>query len=265
MKETVKAIRLTAGESMKYFIDFEASEDRCEIISIGCVREDGEEFYSLVHSDDPITPRIEEITGLSQKDIDGAPKAREVFESFFDWCSRDESFPEFVNYGSKDIEFVYNTYLNAVSLKEASILSFLYINMYDCSEELKQFFYVNKTISLEKLAKYFDKNMGEQNHNALDDAKLLKMVYDKMKSGSRNFDAFLEYVDPEKYPDVVKRVLRLKNNEVVEEYKNLKEAVAWVMAQPNDRGSKYVQNAGEKIKHAAKNQSRYFDCNWRIV
>ena len=124
---------------------------------------------------------------------------------------------------------------------------------------------MNKTISLEKLAKYFDKNMGEQNHNALDDAKLLKMVYDKMKSGSRNFDAFLEYVDPEKYPDVVKRVLRLKNNEVVEEYKNLKEAVAWVMAQPNDRGSKYVQNAGEKIKHAAKNQSRYFDCNWRIV
>ena len=106
MKETVKAIRLTAGESMKYYIDFEASEDRCEIISIGCVREDGEEFYSLVHSDDPITPRIEEITGLSQKDIDGAPKAREVFESFFDWCSRDESFPEFVNYGSKDIEFV---------------------------------------------------------------------------------------------------------------------------------------------------------------
>ena len=105
-----------------------------------------------------------------------------------------EEVPEFINYGSSDVDFVYSTYLNASSLKEASILSFLYMNMYDCSEDLKQFFYVNKTISLEKLGKYFNKDMDDQNHNALDDAKLLKMVYDRMKTGDRNFDAFLEYV-----------------------------------------------------------------------
>ena len=33
---------------MKYFIDFEATQFSNEIISVGCVREDGKEFYSLV-------------------------------------------------------------------------------------------------------------------------------------------------------------------------------------------------------------------------
>lgn len=176
-----------------------------------------------------------------------------------------EDLPEFVNYGDGDLDFVYNNFLSAVSLKEAAMLSFLYMNMYDCSQELKDFFYVNKTISLEKLGKYFDHSMGEQNHNALDDAKLLKMVYDKMKSGERNFDAFLEYVDPHRYPDQVRKVLRLNGNTVLEEYNNLKEAVDWIKKQPNDKGPKYLQNAEEKIKHAAKNASRYFGCNWRIL
>ena len=75
--------------------------------------------------------------------------------------------------------------------------------------------------------------MGEQDHNALDDAKLLKMVYDKMKSGERNFDAFLEYVDPHRYPDQVRKVLRLNGNTVLEEYNSLKEAVDWIKKQPS--------------------------------
>ena len=145
------------------------------------------------------------------------------------------------------------------------MLSFLYLNMYDCSNDLKQFFYVNKTISLEKLGRFFDKDMADQNHNALDDARLLKMVQEKMRTGDRNFDAFLEYVDPEKYPDEVRKVLRIVNGEIAEEYANMKEAVAWVKAQPNDKGPRYVQNADDKIRYAAKNSSRYFNCNWRIL
>ena len=64
---------------MKHYIDFEASEALQKIISVGCIREDGEEFYSLVYTDDPITQRIEEITGISQEDINDARSAEEVF------------------------------------------------------------------------------------------------------------------------------------------------------------------------------------------
>ena len=250
---------------MKYYIDFEASEAEKRIISVGAVDENGNEFYSLVNCDDPITPRIEELTGITQKDVDEAPSSGKVFEDLYDWCMRSDTFPDFVNYGDSDVEFVYNTFLCAESFKEASMLSFLYLNMYDCSEDIKQFFCVNKTISLEKLGKYFDKDMEDQNHNALDDAKLLKMVCEKMKTGDRNFEAFLEYVDPNRYPDEVKKVVRLKGNTVIEEYPNMKEAVAWVKAQPNYKGVKYTQNADEKIRYAAKNNSKYFDHNWRIL
>ena len=250
---------------MRYYVDYEASEAERRIISVGVVRDDGEEFYSVVNCDDPITPRIEQLTGISQEDVDEAPSSSKVFSDLYDWVMKEDSYPEFINYGDSDAEFVYNTFLCAESFKEAAMLSFLYLNMYDCSDELKRFFYVNKTISLEKLGKYFDKDMEEQNHNALDDAKLLKMVYDKMKTGDRNFDAFLEYVDPEKYPDEVKKVLRMNGTQILQEYKNIKEAVAWIKAQPNDKGAKYVQNADEKIRYAAKNSSRYFGFNWRIV
>ena len=250
---------------MRYYIDFEASEAERRIISVGALREDNKEFYSLVYCDDPITPRIEELTGISQKQVDGAPSSSEVFEKLYDWCMEDDSYPEFINYGDSDADFVYNTFLCAETFKEAAMLSFLYLNMQDCSKEIKAFFYVNKTISLEKLGRYFNKDMGEQNHNALDDAKLLKMVYDRMKTGDRNFDAFLEYVDPNKYPDEVKKVLRMNGTQVLQEYKNIKEAVSWIKAQPNDKGNKYLQNADDKIKYAAKNNSKYFGFNWRIV
>lgn len=249
---------------MKYYIDFEASENEKLIISVGAVNEKGEEFYSLVHCDDPITPRIEEITGISQEDIDDAPDSCEVFERLYDWCNRD-GFPEFINYGTGDFDFVSNSLYAASSFKEASMLSFLYLNMYDCSEDLKEFFYVNKTISLEKLGKFFDKDMGDQTHNALDDAKLLKMVHEKMKTGDRNFDAFLEYVDPYRYPDQVRKVLRMNGNTILEEYDNLNKAVEWLRTQPNDKGHKYLLNAGDKIKHAAKTSTRYFGYNWRIL
>ena len=105
---------------MKYYIDFEASENEKKIISVGVLREDGEEFYSLVYSDDPITPRIEEITGISQEEVDQAPSSKEVFEKLFDWCMEKEDMPEFVNYGDGDLDFVYSNFLSATSLKEAA-------------------------------------------------------------------------------------------------------------------------------------------------
>ena len=53
---------------VKYFIDFEACDEQT-IISVGCICEDGREFYSLVYNESPISERIQEITGLKQEDI----------------------------------------------------------------------------------------------------------------------------------------------------------------------------------------------------
>ena len=56
---------------MKYFIDFEATQFSNEIISVGCVREDGETFYSLVNVQrNKITPFITDLTGISKNDVE---------------------------------------------------------------------------------------------------------------------------------------------------------------------------------------------------
>ena len=77
---------------MYYYIDFEASETEKKIISVGCICEDGREFYSLVNTDDPITFRITQITGITQEDVNEAPASKKVFADLFDWCySEDEA------------------------------------------------------------------------------------------------------------------------------------------------------------------------------
>ena len=250
---------------MKIYIDFEASEEKQKIISVGCIKENGDKFYSLVNTSDPITARIEELTGICQEEIDNAPSIEKVFEDLFDWSGSELDNPEFICYGDGDFDFVNNTFYDAKSLKAASMLGYIYLNMFDCSDEIKTHFYVNKTISLEKLAKYFDPNLIEQNHNALEDAKLLKMVYEGIKKGINTTKVFNEYLDPNKYPDQVKKVVQLKGDSIVNEFNNIKEAVEWLKKQPNNKGPQYLKDADLKIKRAATTSGKYFDSNWRII
>ena len=72
---------------MKYFIDFEATQFSQEIISVGCYREDGEMFYSLVapHSQKKVTNFITELTGITKEMLANAPTSDEVFCKFSDW------------------------------------------------------------------------------------------------------------------------------------------------------------------------------------
>ena len=56
---------------MKYFIDFEATQFSGEIISIGCVDENGRQFYTLVKPAkmSEMTDFIEELTGIHPKQL----------------------------------------------------------------------------------------------------------------------------------------------------------------------------------------------------
>ena len=76
---------------MDYFIDFEATQFSGEIISIGCVDENGKEFYSLVKPKRAreVTDFITELTGISRADIRSAASADEVFSNFLDWLDKD--------------------------------------------------------------------------------------------------------------------------------------------------------------------------------
>ena len=242
---------------VKYFIDFEACDEQT-IISVGCICEDGREFYSLVYNESPISERIQEITGLKQEDILAAEPASTVFERFYDWCS--EGIPDFYCYGSSDPDFCYNTLQNATAFKEAAILSYLSLNMKDYSERAVEHFHATQTISLERLGKHYDENMADQTHNALDDARLLKRVYEEIEGRPEERYIFKDYMG-ESHRRIRGQVLRIQGDEVIEAYDSIQEAAAWV--QKTSGGS--LSNIEEKIKRASYENIRYSKYKWRII
>ena len=79
---------------MNYYVDFEATQFAGEIISIGCIREDGETFYSLVAPvKSKITPFITNLTGITEEMLETALDPTTVFNSFYDWVWKDNDLP----------------------------------------------------------------------------------------------------------------------------------------------------------------------------
>ena len=73
---------------MKFYIDFEATQFTEQIISIGCIDEVGNSFYSLVKpqlENFKISNFITELTGISKNDLINQKTADDVFIDFFDY------------------------------------------------------------------------------------------------------------------------------------------------------------------------------------
>ena len=68
---------------MKYFLDFEASSSG-QIISIGCVTELKETFYTLVKLSEPeqISPFLTKLTGITNQNLKNAPSFEEACDMF---------------------------------------------------------------------------------------------------------------------------------------------------------------------------------------
>ena len=167
---------------MKYFIDLEATQFSNEIISIGCVREDGETFYSLVNvSKNKMTNFITELTGITKEDVSTAPSSDEVFTKFYDWLIPDESKVQFFCYGNADLGFIRKNLNKATTVKAQMALSVLTLHLTDYSKCVERHFGLIKAISLKKVLAYYRQvDEVEQNHNALEDALFLKEIYDRI-------------------------------------------------------------------------------------
>lgn len=259
---------------MKYFIDFEATQYTNEIISIGCVRENGDEFYSLVNPGKKITPFITELTGITNAMLIEAPTPEEVFNKFFDWCAEyEEDLPVFYCYGNSDINFVKKNFNNSKSFRAKSILGYIYSGLFDYEPAVKKHFGLIQSVSLIKVTNYYHDNEIIQTHNALSDAKMLKFVYEQLQQHSSKEDknAFPEYQvqqnnksseDWSKYT-----VHRLKRGKIIQTYNSLGEAVEWVYnLLPDNDVKKHVikSNLAKKIKNASNTDKKYITYKWRV-
>ena len=165
---------------MNVYLDFEATQFGGHIIAIGAYCNLGS-FKRFVKppKDDHITPFITQLTGITKEDLENACTPDEAFGDLLFWLSH-ELFNEtylghvlfFHAFGDSDSKFLMKTarYIENVYTQEFVIN--LANSLIDDSKVVREFFHV-KGIGLYKALQYFNPSLKEQNHDPVEDAKVL--------------------------------------------------------------------------------------------
>ena len=273
---------------MNYFIDFEATQFSEEIISVGCIREDGETFYALVAPvEGKITPFITNLTGITKEMLKDALSPDRVFELFYDWMFADSTdTPEFFVWGNSDKNFIRHTCHRTNSVKARIALGYIGASMKDYGRICKKNLKWGSEHGLLKTLQKFEID-AEQNHNSLDDAIMLKKVYDYMHMTSEDklAELFLTWLKtpkvetkkeivetPEiKLEDLEDGTIYFKNKKkIVASFKNVDDAVSWIketkVGKDTDAYNNFnVDLTRKKIMHSCNHGSTYYCIRWFIV
>lgn len=258
---------------MKYFIDFEATQFTQEIISIGCVREDGQTFYSLIKPKkmNSMTGFITNLTGISKKDLINERKSDDVFQDFFEWLNKDSSMAEFYCYGNSDIDFLKNSLeKRTTNFKAQAALSIIITNLKDYSIVVKEYFGLDQRISLKKVIKYFYPKEEFIFHNALSDAEALRKIYFSVEKNKKVIGIpFPRYVENPRFKspeDFIKyNIICLEENKKII-YESFEDASNDIL----DKISKEYRvfpnkkNINKKILKAINSKEKYFRKLWSV-
>ena len=256
---------------MKYFIDFEATQFTNEIIEVGCIREDGIEFSSYVHTKTPLTNFIKNLTGIQQETIDMAPTPEEVFSNFWNWIKNDNTKIEFYCYGP-DKNFI-RRHINTVQNTEAlGALSVMLMNLKDYSQEVRKHFGLNNPVALTKvLAHCRNIDSIEQKHCALEDAKFLKEVYEFISISDKAENPFNDNTKTKiKNPKNEKKkcIIRMSGDgtKTLQEFKNMNDAIRWAIETlpMTHRETAIPTNIAKRIRKASSSNAIYLNCKWKI-
>ena len=169
---------------MDFYLDFEATQFKSNIIAIGCSCAGGD-FDCLVRPPrkDHITPFITNLTGISKQMGKDALNAEEAFQDFFSWLSiilMDKPEPSFFHvYGDMDKIFLEKTAQQIEDEELKRKVLTLAEALIDDSVKVRKYFNV-KSIGVHQALSYFKPELPEQTHDPLDDAILLKQLMDSI-------------------------------------------------------------------------------------
>lgn len=267
---------------MKYFIDFEATQFSEEIISVGCVREDGETFYSLVHPvDSKITPFITNLTGITAEMVETAMSPDAVFEKFYDWMLTDNiGMPDFYVWGNSDVDFLRHTFRRTVSMKARIAIGYMSGSIINFAKRFCKKIDAENCALIKAYNTLVDAE-AIQTHNALDDAVMLAEVYRvyseistnelkekmsavilKKKTNSEQKKAWNHCGFP------VGTVCIVKKKIPIYVFENVAAAADWLVeneVQPDQKDTISKENMKNKIRHAYASGKPYFGYNWRYI
>lgn len=253
---------------MNYFIDFEATQFSGEIISVGCVDENGRQFYSLVKpaQTDALTGFIEKLTGICREQLESAPTANEVFVRFLQWVSH-KDIARFYCYGDSDAYFLSSTLGHLTDFQAQLGLCLIRSSLNDYAAEIKRHFALKHSIALKKVAAYYRGQTVEQTHNSLSDALLLKEIYEKSVNETVTECPFPEYQKGVELPKVRKRIVAAKGKARME-FSSFGKAADWVMAEQLSFGDtvndKTKSKICSRIVSAAEKERPYCGYDWSV-
>lgn len=254
---------------MKYFIDFEAMQFSDEIISVGCVNENGKQFYSLVkpRNADSITEFITELTGITYEELNSAPCADTVFSNLYEWIDKSEKI-DFLCYSNCDDSFIRATLKNNITDFYGQCgLSLIKSNLTDYSASIREHFGIKRSIALKKVVEYYRGESINQTHNSLEDAIFLKEVYENSINEIVEECPFPEYQSGNKKPQIKKLIKAAKGN-IKMEFVSYGKAADWVMTEQLSIGDtvndKTKSRICRRIKSAAERNKLYCGYSWFI-
>ena len=176
---------------MNFYIDFEATQFTEEIISIGCVAENGNTFNCLVIPSDikKITKFITDLTGITREMVEENGYSPEMaFANFYQFVKENngDTTPVFYCYGNMDKVFIKNTVKHMQNLNMILFASSVQALMVDYSNTVKSYLSSNG-LSLKKLLALV-RHVEEvnQDHDALNDALMLKECFEGLPTLERS-------------------------------------------------------------------------------
>ena len=175
---------------MNFYLDFEATQYSERIISIGCIADNGASFETLVKpvKGEKVNEFITQLTGITNEMLATAPTADEAFNAFYDFVetNNDSGAPTYYCYGPCDKNFIKHTVSGMSDFKAMMFASSIQSLLVDYSAVVKSYL-STKGLSLKKLValiRHVDE--VEQNHDALDDAMMLKECYEGLDTLSKD-------------------------------------------------------------------------------
>ncbi len=151
--------------------------ENCRLTEIGAVRlrglEVAEEFQTFVNPGQPIPQNITELTGITDEMVADAPSDKEAVSAFMDFCGKA---PVVAHNANFDMSFIraasdrHGLGFRSDSIDTLAICRALFPN--------------KRKHTLDAMAEQF--GLGDFNHHrAIDDAKMLAMIYKKLIAESR--------------------------------------------------------------------------------
>lgn len=271
---------------MNFYIDFEATQFAQRIISIGCITETGDSFYTLVKpvDGDRVNSFITNLTGIDNAALEEkglAPEEALYKLRYFIQTHVDPEEPSFFyTYGNSDKDFLDRTIHHCdFDFNEQVWFYSLAASFIDYSIFVNKFFKTG-TISLKKAAAWFKGEPIYQHHNALEDADLLRYVACGIAATDppdQNpwAEEMLERARKQRENNAKMDIFAKSENKAILaigcdhqfEYKSVREAALFLYNEVLDkkqRKSTKVGNIKYKLKHAIRTGKPYFTYIWKL-